>query len=69
MRCWSLAEQILAVLTPSKKAPGWEGAAVEIEGGLVAVYGPAVPDIFYFSFGAVVGGCSNSCYNGNLKIK
>ena len=46
MVCWSSAEQILAVLAPSKKAPGLEGVAVDMERGLEAVYGPALPNIF-----------------------
>ena len=67
--CWSFVEQILAVLAPSKKEPGSEGAAVDMEGGLEAVYGPALPHIFYTLFGAVIGGGTMSCYHDNLKMK
>ena len=69
MGCWSLAEEILAVLAPSKSASGSEGVAVDMKRGLVAVYGPAVPHIFYILFGAVIGGGTASCYHDNLKIK
>ena len=69
MVCWSLVEQILAVLAPSKKASGSEGVAVDMERGLKAVYGPALPHIFYTLFGAVIGGATMSCYHDNLKIK
>ena len=69
MVCWSSAEQKLAVLAPSKKAPGLEGVAVDMKRGLGAVYGPALPHIFYSLFGAVIGGATMSCYHDNLKIK
>ena len=69
MVCWSLAEQILAALAPSKKAPGLEGVAVDMERGLEAVYGPAVPHFFYILFGGGIGGGTMSCYHDNVKIK
>ena len=39
-------DQILALVAPSKKAPGQEGAVVNMEVGLGAVHGPALPHIF-----------------------
>ena len=42
---------------------------MDMEGGMVAVYGPAVPHIFYISFGGGIGGGTMSCYHDNLKIK
>ena len=69
MGCWSLAEQILAVLAPSKNTPGSEGAAVGIKRVLEAVYGPALPHNFYTLFEAVIGGGTKSCYHDNLQIK
>ena len=69
MGWWWLVQQILAVLEPSKKTPGREGAAEDMKRGLTAVYGPAVPHIFYISFGGGIGDGTMSCCHDNVKIK
>ena len=58
--------QILAVLTPSKIEPGSEGAVVDTEVAVAAVYGPALPHIFYILLGGTIGGATRSCCHDNF---